>query len=204
MHATGIVGLVLSVVFTVGLADRAQSAGMSTDWQIDPAHSTASFAVKHMMVSNVRGNLGAVQGRAVYDGKHLPAAFVTATIDAAGIDTHNAQRDEDLRSDQFLDTKKYPTVTFKSSKFESTSDGLRVHGDLTIHGVTKQVVLLSDAPTAIVKDPWGHYRFGVSAHTRINRKDFGITYNKLLDNGGAIVADDVAIQLDIEMTQQAH
>jgi len=204
MKAKGIMGLALSAVLAVGIANRAQSASMGTDWQIDPAHSTASFAVKHMMVSDVRGNLGTVQGHAVYDGKHLAAASVTATIDAAAIDTHNAQRDQDLRSDQFLDTKKYPTITFKSTKFESTKDGLKVYGDLAMHGVTKQVVLRSNAPTAIVKDPWGNYRFGVSAQTKINRKDFGINYNKLLDNGGAIVADEVAIQLDAEMTQQAH
>jgi polyisoprenoid-binding protein YceI len=176
---------------------------VGTGWQIDPEHSTASFAVKHMIVSYVRGVLGSVQGNAIYDGKHLSQASVTATIDTTAIDTHNSQRDDDLRSEQFLDTRRYPSISFSSHTFEKTNYGFKVYGHLTLHGVTRPVMLRGTTPTAVVKDPWGNDRFGVSARTKINRQDFGILYKVTIGNGGALVADEVAIQLDVEMTRRA-
>lgn len=202
MKKVTIFSSLLSTAMLVALATLSFGANTNHDWQIDPVHTSANFAVRHMMISNVRGNLGRVEGHVVYDGVHLSAASVTATIDAAAIDTHDAKRDEHLRSDQFLDTRNYPFITFKSTKLEKTSDGFDLFGALTIHGVTKQVVIHSDALPVVVRDPWGNNRIGISAHTHINRKDFGINYDKTLDNGGALVSDDVAIQLDVEMIQK--
>ena len=177
--------------------------GQST-WTIDSAHSAAQFSVRHMMVSNVRGQFGKVSGTAVYDPANPGAATVEATIDATTINTREPRRDEDLRSANFFDTANYPTVTFKSKKVEQVGEGhLKVTGDLTMKGVTKEVVLDVTGLNTQVKDQRGNTHIGASATTRLNRKDFGVSWNRALDNGGVVVGDDVDVILDVELVKKA-
>ncbi|MBX9771016.1 MAG: YceI family protein [Candidatus Obscuribacterales bacterium] len=174
----------------------------STGWTIDPAHSSARFAIKHMMVSNVNGSFGKVTGNVQYDGKNLPAANVDAVIDVASINTNEPKRDEHLKGKDFFDVEKYPTITFKSKKITTTEDGFKILGTLTMHGVSKDITLNSEAMGPVV-NAHGKTRTGTSASAKINRKDFGISYNQALDNGGAIVGDDVKVTLDVELVQAA-
>ncbi len=177
------------------------SAGPTT-WQIDPKHSDAGFAVTHLMISTVRGEFHNINGTVVFDDKDVSKSSVNVTIDATTVDTREPARDKDLKSSNFFEVDKFPTFTFKSTKVESAGAGkLKVTGDLTIHGVTKCVVLDVEGPKAAIKDPWGLTRSAVSATTKINRKDFGITWAKTMDTGGAIVGDEVNITLDVEMIQ---
>jgi polyisoprenoid-binding protein YceI len=177
------------------------SAATST-WQIDPKHSDAQFAVTHLMISTVRGEFHGITGTVVFDNSDISKSSVTVTIDATSVDTREPDRDKDLKSANFFDVAKYPTFTFKSTKVEQAGAGkLKVTGDLTIHGVTKSVVLDVDGPKAPIKDPWGLQRSAVSATTKINRKDFGVNFAKTMDSGGAIVGDEVSITLDVEMIQ---
>jgi polyisoprenoid-binding protein YceI len=144
-----------------------------------------------------------VNGAIQFDDKDITKSSVDVTIDAASVDTRVEGRDKDLRSDHFFEVEKYPTLTFKSTKVEQVEVGkLKVTGDLTIHGVTKQVVLDVEGPTAAVKDPWGNQRAAASATTKINRQDFGVKWNAKMDNGGWVVGDDVAITIDVEMVQK--
>lgn len=176
-------------------------AAESSDWTIDTPHAAASFSVKHMMLSNVSGSFGKITGTVKYDGKHLDKASVEATVDATSVNTRDEHRDEHLKSPDFFDTAKYPTITFKSTKIEPGKDGFKIAGDLTIHGVTKSVVLNAEPLSAPVK-AHGSLHIGTSATTTVNRKDFGLNFNKTLDNGGAIVGDSVKITLDIEIKQK--
>src|SRR5712692_1332925 len=179
------------------------SAATST-WQIDPNHSSAQFAVRHLAISTVRGAFTKVSGTVQFDDKDVSKSSVEVTIDAASVDTRVADRDKDLRSDHFFDTAKYPTLTFKSTRVEQVAPGmLKITGDLTIHGTTKQVVLDVEGPTAPVKDPWGNQRAAASATTKINRQDFGVKWNATMDNGGVVVGDEVSITIDVEMLKQA-
>lgn len=172
----------------------------TTTYQIDPRHSSANFGVTHLMISTVRGEFHGVTGTVVVDDANLGNSSVSVTIDATTVDTREPDRDKDLKGDRFLDAAKYPTITFKSSKVEKNADGsLKITGDLTIRGVTKTVVLTSTAPKAAIKDPWGLQRTAVSASTKINRQDFGVSWNQKLDSGGVVVGDDVNITLDVEM-----
>lgn len=172
----------------------------TTTYQIDPRHSSANFGVTHLMISTVRGEFHGVTGTVVVDDANLGNSSVSVTIDATTVDTREPDRDKDLKSDRFLDAAKYPTITFKSSKVEKNADGsLKITGDLTIRGVTKTVVLTSTAPKPAIKDPWGLQRTAVSASTKINRQDFGVSWNQKLDSGGVVVGDDVNITLDVEM-----
>lgn len=174
-----------------------------SDWQIDPYHSAANFSVKHMMVSNVRGAFAKVAGTVDYDGKNLKLAKVDATIDTASINTNDEKRDEHLRGGDFFDAKKYPTITFKSKKIVPAGKGkFSMTGDLTMHGVTKTVTLAVEGPTAPIKDQKGKQHIGATATGKINRRDFGITYNSVLDNGGVAVSDEVQLTLDVELTRQ--
>jgi len=177
-------------------------AGAST-WAIDPAHSSAQFAVRHLMVSTVRGQLGKITGTATIDENDLTRSAVEASIDANGIDTREPKRDDHLRSPDFLDTAKYPTITFKSKKVERVADGkYKVTGDLTMRGVTREVVLdVEGAPTP-VKDPMGNTRLGGVAKTTLKRQDFGINWSKSLDGGGLVVGDDVDVTIDVELTKK--
>ncbi len=179
------------------------AAAATSTWQIDPNHSAAQFAVRHLAISTVRGAFTKVSGTIQFDDKDIAKSSVDVTIDAASVDTRVEGRDKDLRSDHFFDVEKYPTLTFKSTKVEQVEVGkLKVTGDLTIHGVTKQVVLDVEGPTAAVKDPWGNQRAAANASTKINRQDFGVKWNAKMDNGGWVVGDDVAITIDVEMVQK--
>jgi polyisoprenoid-binding protein YceI len=191
-----------AVILTAAMALQATAA--TTTWQIDPAHTAASFAVKHLMISTVRGEFKGVTGTVVWDDKDVTKSAVDVTIDAKTVNTGEPNRDKDLRSDKFFDTEKFPTMTFKSKKVESAGEGkLKVTGDLTIHGVTKEVVLTVEGPTPEVKDPWGNTRVASSATTQVNRQDFGVKWNANMDGGGVVVGDTVNITIDMEMVKQA-
>jgi polyisoprenoid-binding protein YceI len=185
-------------VFTtvITLAFSAAAAAQAGTWQIDPNHTAAQFAVKHLAVSTVRGAFMKVSGSAQYDPADPTKDTVDITIDANSVDTRVQMRDNDLRSPNFLDVQKFPTITFKSKQTKSVGGGkLQMVGDLTIHGVTKEVVLDVDGPSSPIKDPWGNQRIGASATTKINRKDFGV-------NGlPAVVGDDINITIDTELIQ---
>jgi polyisoprenoid-binding protein YceI len=190
---------VLAVALLLTLSAAAQDQDKDT-WQLDPPHSSAQFSVRHLGVSTVRGAFTKVSGTVHYDAANPGKASLQATIESASVDTRVEMRDNDLRSPRFLDAQKYPTITFQSKKVEAAGDGkLKVTGDLTIHGVTKEVVLDVDGPTPAIKDPMGkdRLRAGASATTKINRNDFGIT-----SLPGAI-GDDITITLDIEMIKPA-
>ena len=171
---------------------------MKTSYKIDPAHSSAHFVVRHMMITNVRGGFSGVQGGIEYDPDHPADSSVDVTIDVGKINTLDEQRDAHLKSADFLDVARYPVMTFKSKKVLSNGDGeWKVTGDLTIHGVTKEVVLNAEGPTAEGKDPFGNTRIGASATTKIKRSDFGLTWNAALETGGILLGDDLKIELEV-------
>ena len=180
----------------------ATPATATTTWNMDPVHSTAEFKVKHMMISNVKGQFTGVKGALTLDEANVTNSRVEATIEAASINTHEAQRDTHLRSADFFDVEKFPALSFKSTRVTPTRGGeLAVEGDLTIHGVTRRVVFAVEGPTAPGKDPWGNTRVGLTATTKINRKDFGLTWNAALETGGILVGDDVTITLDVQFVK---
>jgi polyisoprenoid-binding protein YceI len=194
------------IAVTAGLAavlSLPASAATST-WQVDPAHSEALFSIRHLTISTVRGGFSKIKGTISFDDKDPSKSVVDVAIDMSTVDTREPKRDDDLRSDKFFDVAKYPTMTFKSTKVEQVSAGkLKVTGDLTMHGVTKEVVLDVDGPSAPIKDPWGNQRAAASATTKINRQDFGVKWNKTIDNGGVMLGDEVSITIDVEMFQPA-
>jgi len=193
--------LAAAAILTAAMALQATAA--TTTWQIDPAHTAAQFAVKHMMISTVRGEFKKVTGTVIWDDQDLTKSKVNVTIDTTTVNTGEEARDKDLKSDKFFDVANFPTMTFVSKKVETSGTGkLKVTGDLTIHGVTKEVVLDVEGPTAPIKDPWGNTRSAVSATTHVNRQDFGVKWNANLDGGGVVVSDTVAITIDLEMTKQ--
>lgn len=174
----------------------------TTTWTLDPAHSVAEFKVRHMMISNVKGQFTGITGVLTLDENDIASSRVAATIDASTINTREAQRDEHLRSADFFDVEKFPALSFRSEQVIRTgADELAVTGDLTIRGVTRQVTFQVEGPTAAGKDPWGNTRLGLSATTKINRKDFGLTWNAALETGGILVGEDVAIALDLEFVK---
>jgi polyisoprenoid-binding protein YceI len=174
----------------------------TTTWNIDPIHSVAEFKVKHMMISNVKGQFSGISGMLSRDEVDVTNSRVEVTIDAASINTRDAQRDGHLKSADFFDVEKFPTLSFKSTRIQNAGEGeLKVSGDLTIHGVTRNVVFEVEGPTAPGKDPWGNTRIGVSATTKINRKDFGLTWNAALETGGILVGDDVTLTLDVQFVK---
>jgi polyisoprenoid-binding protein YceI len=193
------------IALTAGLAavlSLPASAATST-WELDPRHTAAQFSVRHLAISTVRGGFSNVTGTVVYDDKDVSKSSVDVTIDVSTVDTREPNRDKDLKSDHFFDLEHYPTMTFRSKKVEQAGVGkLKVTGDLTIHGVTKEVVLDVDGPTAPVKDPWGNQRAAINATTKINRQDYGVKWNAMMDNGGVVVGDDVSINIDAEMVQK--
>jgi len=191
-----------SFAYAVGSDSAVKQSAPAYVWKIDPMHTSAHFTVKHMMVSNVRGDFAKVSGTVNYDGKNLAKSNVTATIDTSSINTNEEKRDEHLKSPDFFDVAKYPVITFKSTKVLSEANGFKVIGDLTLHGVTKPVTLIAETLPAPIKDPYGNLRTGTEAKTKINRKDFGLSFEKNLDNGGALVGDDVDITIDVELTQK--
>jgi polyisoprenoid-binding protein YceI len=193
--------IALTAGFAVILSLPASAA--SSTWQIDPLHTAAQFSVRHLAISTVRGGFSKVTGTVVLDDTDVSKSTVDVTIDVSTVDTREPNRDKDLRSDNFFDVEHYPAMTFKSKKVEQNGVGkLKVTGDLTIRGVTKQVVLDVDGPTAPVKDPWGNQRAAVNATTKVNRQDFGVKWNATMDNGGLVVGDEVSINIDAEMVQK--
>ncbi len=186
--------LVLALLAAITIAGTA--AAQAGTWQIDPMHSSAQFSVRHLGVSTVRGAFTKVSGSAKYDPADPSKDSLEASIDAASVDTRVEMRDNDLRSPNFLDVQKYPTITFHSKQAKAAGTGkMQITGDLTIHGVTKEVVLDVDGPSAPVKDPWGNQRIGASASTKISRKDFGV-------NGApGMVGDDLTLTVDVELIQ---
>ena len=169
-------------------------------WQIDPAHSAAQFSVRHLGISTVRGAFSKVTGTVQYDPADVSKSVIDATIDTSSIDTRVQSRDNDLRGPNYFDVQKYPTITFKSKRVEKAGDGkLKVIGDLTIHGTTKEVTLDVDGPTSPIANPpqmGGGQRMGASATTTVNRNDFGVS------GGGKMIGDDISITLDIEMVHK--
>lgn len=177
---------------------------MKNTYQIDPAHSSANFSIRHMMVTNVRGSFKKVTGTVVYDPENPSASTVNAEIDASSINTNEDQRDTHLRSADFLHVEQFPTITFRSTKVEKTGDDeFKIQGDLTIHGVTKPVTLEVEGPAPEGKDPWGNTRTGATAKTKIKRSDFGLTWNAALETGGILVGDDLKIELDLSLIKAA-
>ena len=195
-----------SLVFAAAaVASSATSVGAQpAAWTIDSAHTTVEFSVRHMMVSNVKGAFGSISGAATWDGRNLSTASVEAVIDVASISTREPKRDAHLKSADFFDVEKFPTLTFKSTKIEAAGAGqAKMTGDLTIRGVTKSVVLDVTGPTPEVKDLSGGVRVGASAATTISRKDFGLHWNRALEAGGVLVGDEVKITIDVELIKKS-
>lgn len=179
-------------------------AAVAADYEIDPSHTSATFSIRHMMVTNVKGQFGKVAGKVVIDEKDLNKSSAEATIEAATIDTKDKKRDDHLRSPDFFDVEKHPNITFKSTKWEKGGGEGRykVTGDMTIRGVTRPVTLEVEELTPEVKDPWGNVKRGAVATAVINRKDFGLVWNKKLEKGGVLVGDEVKITLDVQLLRQ--
>jgi len=173
-----------------------------TTWNLDPAHTMVEFKVRHMMIANVKGRFSKVSGVLVLDEAKPANSRVEASIEAASIATLDDQRDAHLKSADFLDVEKHPTLSFKSTGIGAVGNGeLSIEGDLTIHGVTRKVRFAAEGPTAPAKDPWGNSRVAISAEAKINRKDFGLTWNAALETGGILVGEDVAITLEAQFVK---
>jgi polyisoprenoid-binding protein YceI len=184
----------LLLILTAALALTASAAAQATTWQIDPNHTAAQFSVRHLGISTVRGAFTKVSGSVTYDPANPGKTVIDVTIDANSVDTRVERRDNDLRSPNFFDAAKFPTLTFKSKHTEANGAGrLKVTGDLTIHGVTKEVVLEVEGPSEPMKDPRGNQHMGASASTKINRQDFGVS----ADSG--MVGDEIPITIDVEL-----
>jgi polyisoprenoid-binding protein YceI len=177
-------------------------AAEGTRWALDAAHSNVSFSVRHMMISNVRGEFQKVSGEAYYDPQRPEATRLSASIDVASINTREEKRDAHLRSADFFDVESHPTMTFVSRSARRRGDGLEVVGDLTIRGTTREVTLAVEDITSEQTDPWGNPRVGASARTKIRRSDFGMRWNAALEAGGVLVGDEVSIQLEVELIRQ--
>jgi polyisoprenoid-binding protein YceI len=176
----------------------------ATRWTIDPSHTSITFGVRHMMVSTVRGEFQKVTGAVTYDPARPEAAVIEASVEAASINTRDAQRDTHLRNADFFDVEKFPTLEFRSKRLGRGKDGqLQIEGELTIHGVTRAVTLEVEGPTPEHKNPWGQTVIGASATTAIKRSDYGMTWNNVLEAGGLLVGDEVRIQLDVELRKEA-
>lgn len=190
----------LTGILTAAFLIVAPTLVLAATWNIDPEHTSVEFKVRHLMVSNVKGVFGKVSGVVNVDERDITKSKVTATIDTTSIDTGVVKRDEHLRSADFLEVAKYPTMTFVSTSVASAGAGkLKVAGDLTLHGVTRSVVLDVQGPSQEIKDPWGNSRIGATATTKINRRDFGLTWNKALETGGVVVGDEVFITIEVEL-----
>jgi polyisoprenoid-binding protein YceI len=173
-------------------------------WTIDPGHSAAQFSVRHMIVANVRGEFDGPTGTVIFDPKNIAGTLkAEATFNTKTINTRNPDRDHDLKSALFFDVDRYPTMTFRSKRAEATGPGhFKVTGDLTMHGVTKEVVLDVEGPTPEVKDIWGGIRVGATITTTFDRRSFGLVYNELLEGGGAVVGNDISITIDLEISHK--
>jgi polyisoprenoid-binding protein YceI len=173
-----------------------------TKWNLDGAHSSAAFSVKHMMIANVRGEFRELSGILNFDRQSIEKSSISVAIKAASVQSNDPRRDEHLKSPEFFEVEKYPEITFESTSWAQKSDDeIAVKGNLTIHGVTKEVVLIAEGPTAEVQDPWGGTRIGFSAHTKLLRKDFGLGWNVALEAGGFVVGDHVTITLETQFVK---
>ena len=180
------------------------AAPVRTRWEIDAAHSGVHFSVRHMMIANVRGEFGRVAGFVELDPADLTRSIVEATIDAASINTREAQRDQHLRSADFLDVASHPTIEFRSTRIERQgADALAITGDLTIHGVTRAITLITETDGAERRDPSGNLRRGATATTTINRTDFGLTWNAVLETGGFLVGEELKVTIDVQLVRAA-
>ena len=193
--------IIASVSAIIALALSAFA--FASTWAIDPDHSNIGFKVRHLMVSNVKGSFDKHTGTVEINDKDITKSKVEVSIDTNSINTNVQKRDDHLRSADFFNVAKFPTMTFVSKKIaQAGKDKLKVTGDLTLHGVTKEVVLDVEGPSKESKDPWGSLRKGASATTKINRKDFGLVWNKALETGGVAVGDEITITLEIEMIKK--
>ena len=181
------------------MATISATPAATATWKIEPAHSAAEFKVKHMMISNVKGTFTGLDGVLNQDHSDPASSSVQATVDVSTLSTGDPQRDGHLKSADFFEIEKFPTMTFKSTSVRTKGEGeYSVTGDLTLHGVTKPVTFAVEGPSAPSKDPWGNIRIGLSATTKINRKDFGLAWNAALETGGILVGEDVTITLDVQ------
>jgi polyisoprenoid-binding protein YceI len=193
-----------STVFSTNPSTFAGLTPAAATWDVDASHSSAGFRVRHLMVSHVRGHLGPVSGSVFIDDGAIERSRVDIAIDARGIDTRDPKRDEHLRSADFLDVANHPQVTFRSTEVRrGERDQLLVTGDLTIRGVTRPVTLEVDPLSPVIADPWGNTKRGATARTRLNRKDWGLTWNLALETGGLVVGDEVAIEIEVELARRA-
>jgi len=172
-------------------------------YQVDPAHSAAHFSVRHMMIANVRGEFAKVSGSFAYDSENPANSTIDAVIDVASLRTNDSDRDQHLKSADFFDLEKYPQITFRSKSVQPEDGELLVRGDLTIHGVTREIPLRVEGPTPEAKDPWGNIRVGATATGKINRKDFGLGWNVALEAGGVLVGEEIKISIDVQGVRKA-
>src|SRR6185369_7631528 len=193
--------IIASISTVIALALPA--IALASTWNIDPEHSNVGFKVRHLMVSNVKGSFEKHSGVLDINDKDITKSKVEVSVDTASINTSVQKRDEHLRSADFFDVAKYPTMTFVSKKVaKAGKDKLKVTGNLTLHGVTKEVVLDVEGPSQDSKDPWGNIRKGATATTKISRKDYGLVWNKALETGGVAVGDEILITMEIEMIRK--
>jgi len=184
------------------MATTSTAPASTITWKLDPAHSSAEFKVKHMMISNVKGSFNGLSGTLAEDTADPTRSTVEASIDIATLNTGDAQRDAHLKSADFFEAEKHSTMTFKSTRVQKKGEGeYAVTGDLTLHGITKPVTFAVEGPSAPGKDPWGNTRIGLSATGKINRKDFGLSWNAALETGGVLVGEDVQISLDVQFVK---
>ena len=189
------------VLLLAALAAPALSLAESATWELDPAHTLSTFTIRHLVITNVRGEFGKTTGTVTLDDQDVTKSTVEATIDVSTINTRVADRDAHLKSPDFFDAAKYPTMTFKSTKVQQAGKGkLKVTGNLTIKDVTKPVVLEVEGPTAAIKGPMGESRRGLSARTTINRRDFGLNWSKAVE-AGPVVGDEVKIEIEGELVK---
>lgn len=189
-------------LFLAILALAVTPLAQAASYTIDPSHTHVQFSIRHLMVSNVKGEFSKLKGTVDFDPTKPEEMKIDVQIDATSINTRDSKRDDHLKSADFFDVTKFPSLTFKSKKIASVGDGkLRIVGDLSLRGVSKEVVLDVDSISAEIKDPWGNLRIGASATAKINRKDFGMTWNKIIEAGGLAVGEEVSITIDVEITR---
>jgi polyisoprenoid-binding protein YceI len=177
--------------------EKAPAAGTRTTWKLDPSHTTVEFSAKHLMISTVKGRITDIEGTIDMDEKDPRNSSVEATLKAASLDTRTDQRDQHLRSADFLDVEKYPEIIFRSTRIEGDKDSFKLTGDLTIRDVTKPITLDVEFE-GTGKDPWGGERVGFSAKGKFDRRDFGLTWNQALETGGVVVGNEIKISLEVE------
>jgi len=186
------------------MSSASTAAPGAATYTIEPAHSSAHFKVRHLMIANVRGEFSKISGTVTADASNLAASGVTAEIDVNSINTREPDRDKHLKSADFFDVANHPTIKFQSTKVEADGpEGYKVTGDLTIRGTTREVVLNVIGPTPEIKDPWGYTRRGAEGTAKISRKEFGLTYNPILEGGGVMVGDEVEISVEVELVKTA-